>query len=85
MKHTIKEAIKLYEDACKKGRTIQRRTAECSEWEDIEDFNEDYVLEERYEYRVSPYLRLPTREEFISIRREFSKLDSDSKCRIFFE
>lgn len=83
MKHTIKEAIKLY-DAHKKGRVIQRRATGCSEWSDIEDFNEDYVLDEEYEYRINPfYFRLPTINEYKSIAREFSRLDVDNKCRIF--
>lgn len=85
MKHTIKEAIKL-SDAYKKGRIIQRRMAECSEWEDIKDFNENYVLEEEFEYRVFPfYFRLPTVNDFKSIAREFSKLDSDSKSRVYLD
>lgn len=83
MKHTIKEALKLY-DAHKKGRVIQRRKNTRWDWEDIKDFNEDYILEEEYDYRVFPsYFRLPTINEYKSIAREFSKLDVDNKCRIF--
>ena len=84
MQHTIKEASKLY-DACKKGRTIQRRATGCSEWSDVEDFNGDYVLEEEYEYRAFPYLRVPTAKEFESMALEFTKVDSVGKRRIYLD
>ena len=97
MQHTIKEASKLF-DACKRGRTIQRREQkeihlspdvqimDYTEWEDIEDFNEDYILEEEFEYRVNPHcFRLPTVEEFMSVAQEFSKVDRDKEIRIFLD
>ena len=84
MKHTIKEAIKL-SDAHKKGRVIQRTEYPYLRWENIEDFNENYVLEERYKYRVFPYFRLPTEEEFESITQEFTKVDYDKKSRVYLD
>lgn len=84
MKHTIKEAIKLY-DAHKKGRVIQRTEYPYLRWENIEDFNENYVLEGRYKYRVFPYFRLPTEEEFESITQEFTKVDYDKKSRVYLD
>lgn len=84
MKHTIKEALKLY-DAHKKGRVIQRTEYPYLSWENIEDFNENYVLEERYKYRAFPYLRVPTAKEFEGMALGFTKVDYDKKTRIYLD
>ena len=84
MKHTIKVAIKL-SNAHKKGRVIQRRKNTNWCWEDIKDFSGDYVLDEEYDYRVFPYLRLPTEEEFDRITQEFTKVDYDKKSRVYLD
>lgn len=84
MQHTIKEAIKL-SDNHKKGRVIQRRKNTRWDWEDIKDFNENYVLEDEYEYRVFPYLRLPTEDEFDRITQEFMKNDYNKKIKVYLD
>lgn len=84
MQHTVKEAIKL-SNAYYKGGVIQRRMISGSGWEDVKDFNEDYILDEEYEYRVQQYFRLPTAEEFNSLFQAFSKVDNNLRLRTFLD
>lgn len=89
MQHTVKEAVKLYNTYNRDG-VIQRKMISGSEWEEVKDFNEDYVLDEEYEYRVQQYFRLPTSDEFNSLGQAFAKVDNnnnddDLKLRIFLD